>query len=95
MIHKYSHAKYSFGLPFVSLNTGICHQPQQNALGALTPCKIPLIRWTKIPETWKKFHVIESQMHRNKLIIYSDSLNDQDNIYIFLLYSQPPNAQQG
>ena len=43
----------------------------------------------------KKFHVIESQMHRNKLIIYSDSLNDQDNIYIFLLYSQPPNAQQG
>ena len=27
-------------------------------------------------------------MHQNKLIIYSDSLNDQDNIYIFPLYSQ-------
>ena len=35
----------------------------------------------------KKIHEIESQMHRNKLIIYSYSLS-QDNIYISVLYLQ-------
>ena len=71
--------KFRIGLPPVSLNTGICHQPQRNALGDLTPRKIPLTRWTKIPEMWKKFHEIDPPVHQN--ILYT-VLPQTVNIYL-------------